>query len=109
MWRSSDGGAHFTVAAGTGTSLPLPNSAPFAAASSSVAVVGAQTMIYRSDSSGSLWSQVEPSGISQWAYLGFTDATHGVALGYVGSVAPANERLYYTTDAGQSYHLVPLP
>lgn len=109
VWHSSDNGAHFTVAAGTGTSLPLPNSAPFAAASSSVAVVGAQTMIYRSDSSGSLWSQVEPPGISQWAYLGFTDSTHGVALGYAGSVAPANERLYYTTDAGQSYHLVPLP
>lgn len=109
VWRSSDNGAHFTVAAGTGTSLPLPNSAPFAAASSTIAVVGATTMLYRSDSSGSLWSQVEPSGISQWAYLGFTDATHGVALGYVGSVAPANERLYYTTDAGQSYHLVPLP
>ncbi|MBV9802916.1 MAG: hypothetical protein JO130_07000 [Solirubrobacterales bacterium] len=109
VWRSSDGGAHFTVGAGTGTSLPLPNSAPFAAASSAVAVVGAQTMIYRSDSSGALWSQVEPSGISQWAYLGFTDSTHGVALGYVGSVAPANERLFYTTDAGQSYHLVPMP
>ncbi|MBV9604235.1 MAG: hypothetical protein JO027_03980 [Solirubrobacterales bacterium] len=109
VWRSSDNGAHFTVAAGTGTSLPLPGAAPFAAASSSIAVVGAQTMIYRSDSSGSLWSQVEPSGISQWAYLGFTDPTHGVALGYAGQVAPTNERLYYTTDAGQSYHLVPLP
>ena len=50
-----------------------------------------------------------PSGVAQWAYLGFTDATHGVGLGYVGSLTPANQRLYYTTDAGQTYHLVPLP
>ncbi len=109
VWRSSDGGAHFTIAAGTGTSLRLANSAPFAAASSSIAVVGAQPMIYRSDNSGALWSQVGPSGVAQWAYLGFTDATHGVALGYMGSTAQANERLYYTIDAGQTYHLVPLP
>ena len=71
--------------------------------------VGAQPMLYRSDNSGALWSPVGPSGVAQWAYLGFTDSTHGVALGYVGSIAPANERLYYTTDAGQTYHLVPLP
>ena len=109
VWRSTDNGAHFTVAAGTGTSLHLPNSAPFAAASSEIAVVGDQSMIYRSDNSGALWSPVGPSGVAQWAYLGFTDATHGIALGYVGSLAPANERLYYTTDAGQTYHLVPLP
>jgi photosystem II stability/assembly factor-like uncharacterized protein len=109
VWRSSDGGAHFTIAAGTGTSLRLANSAPFAAASDTTAVVGAQPMIYRSDNSGALWSPVGPSGIAQWAYLGFTDVTHGVALGYVGSISPANERLYYTTDGGQTYHLVPLP
>ena len=109
VWRSGDNGAHFTVAAGTGTSLHLSNSAPFAAASSSIAVVGAQPLLYRSDSSGALWSPVGPPGVAQWAYLGFTDATHGVALGYAGSLAPANERLYYTTDAGQTYHLVPLP
>ena len=48
-------------------------------------------------------------GVVAWAYLGFTDDTHGVALGYVGSVSPANERLYYTTDGGQSYHLVTVP
>jgi len=109
VWRSSDNGAHFTIAAGTGTSLHLANSAPFAAASSSTAVVGAQPMMYRSDNSGALWSPVGPSGVAQWAYLGFTDATHGVGLGYVGSLTPANQRLYYTTDAGQTYHLVPLP
>jgi photosystem II stability/assembly factor-like uncharacterized protein len=106
VWRSTDNGAHFTVAVGTGTSLPLPNSAAFAAASASTAVVGYQQLYRTTD--GALWSPVGPSGIAQWAYLAFTDPTHGVGLGYVGSIAPANERLYYTIDAGQTYHLVPI-
>jgi hypothetical protein len=55
------------------------------------------------------WSPVGPSGIAGWAYLGFTDATHGVGLGYVGSLAAGNEQPYYTTDGGASYHLVSLP
>jgi len=108
VWRSTDGGAHFTIAVGTGTSLPLPNSAVFAAASSTTAAVGYQKM-YRTTDGGMLWTPVTTSGVAQWAYLGFTDETHGAGLGYVGSIAPENERLYYTTDAGASYHLVALP
>ncbi|MBV8945759.1 MAG: hypothetical protein JOZ95_10070 [Solirubrobacterales bacterium] len=107
VWRSTDGGASFTLAAGTGTSLQLPNSAAFAAASATTAVVGYQQLYHTT--TGVLWDSVQVPGISQWAWLGFTDATHGAALGYAGSIAPANERLYYTTDAGQSYHRVPLP
>jgi photosystem II stability/assembly factor-like uncharacterized protein len=108
VWRSTDNGAHFTIAAGTGTSLGLPNSAAFAAASATTAVVGYQPL-YHSSNGGALWNRVGATGISQWAELGFTDATHGEGLGYLGAVAPANERLYYTIDGGQSYHLVPLP
>jgi photosystem II stability/assembly factor-like uncharacterized protein len=104
VWRSSDGGATFTAVVSNG--LSLPNSAPFAAASSSTAVVGAQ-QLYRTTNDGSTWSQTGPTGI-RWAYLGFTDPTHGVALGFAGQNA-SDERLYYTTDAGQSYHRVPLP
>ena len=49
-------------------------------------------------------SPAADSQVAAWAWLGFTDPTHGVALGFVGSVAPANERLYYTLDGGQTYH-----
>jgi photosystem II stability/assembly factor-like uncharacterized protein len=104
VWRSSDGGASFTAVVSTG--LSLPNSAPFAAASSSTAVVGYQ-QLYRTTDNGSTWNQTGPTGI-RWAYLGFTDATHGVALGFAGQNA-TDERLYYTTDAGQTYHRVSLP
>jgi hypothetical protein len=43
-----------------------------------------------------------------WVYLGFTDPTHGVGLATSRSSA-ASERLYYTIDAGASYHLVEVP
>lgn len=98
VWRSSDGGATFTAVVSHG--LPLPNSAAFAAASASTAVVGYQKL-YRSSDDGSTWSAVGPSGNLTWTYLGFTDATHGVGI--------ANKQLYYTTDAGQTYHRVSLP
>ena len=106
VWRSTDYGKNFVTAHGSGLP-PLPNSAVFAAASDSTAVVGYQ-QLYRTSDAGATWMPTGPSGISRWTYIGFTDSTHGVALGYVGSVSQANQRLYYTTDGGQSYHLVPV-
>ena len=108
VWLSTDGGASFTPAHTSLAEPPQPNSAVFGAASGTVAVVG-YNQLYRTADAGATWTPVGPSGIAQWVYLGFTDATHGVALGYAGSVAPGNEQLYYTTDGGQSYHLVTLP
>ncbi len=107
VWYARDYVAGFATAHGSGLP-PLPNSAVFAAASNTTAVVGYQ-QLYRTSDAGATWTPTGPSGIAQWTYIGFTDSTHGVALGYVGSVSQSNERLYYTTDGGQTYHLVAIP
>lgn len=105
-WRSTDGGQHFARMTGT---PELPNSAAFGSASTTTAVVGFQ-QLYRTTDGGASWTKsTGPVGISAWQYIGFTDPTHGVALGYVGSLSSSNERLYYTTDGGASYHLVSVP
>lgn len=103
-WRSVDGGRRFTA---VGRALPeLPNSAAFGAASRTTAVVGYR-QLYRTTNGGANWAAVSGvAGITWWQYLGFTDPTHGAALGYVGSQRPSNGRLYYTIDGGASYHLV---
>jgi hypothetical protein len=108
IWRSTDGGAHFTPASGSGTArgaLELPNSAAFGAASATTAVVGYQ-QLYRTADGGASYQPVGPHGISFWQYLGFTDPTHGVALGYAGSQIPSETQVYYSTDGGLTYHLV---
>jgi photosystem II stability/assembly factor-like uncharacterized protein len=109
VWRSTDYGRRFQTAVGAGRArLPeQPNSAAFASASSSTAVVGYQ-QLYRTTDGGARYARVSgPRGVTWWQYLGFTDATHGVALGSFGS--GARERLYYTINAGASYHYVPIP
>ena len=104
-WRSTDSGAHFQALRGP---VPgLPNSALFAAASPSTAVLGADKLMRTTDA-GTHYTQVSGiAPVTAFQYLGFTDATHGVAIGYVGSIpTPDAERLYITTDGGASYHLV---
>jgi hypothetical protein len=102
-WRSADSGGHFSATTGPS----MPNSALFAAASPSTAVLGA-TQLYRTTDQGGHYAPVSDLGpVTAWQYLGFTDPTHGVAIGYVGSTpTPGNERLYYTSDGGATYHLV---
>jgi hypothetical protein len=107
VWRSTNGGRTFTgqpSRTGGAGIAPEPNSAPFAAASSKTAVVGYQ-QLYRTADGGVTYSVVGPRGVT-WEYLGFTDATHGVALGFPTGSSPSHEQLYYTTDGGVSYHVV---
>ena len=77
----------------------------FAAASGSVAVASGQGPLYRTSNGGRTWKPADaPSG--GWTYLGFTDRTHGVAIGDFGSGGHQQFQLYYTINAGRSYHLV---
>jgi hypothetical protein len=102
-WRSTDSGARFQAVHGPGQ----PNSALFAAASPTTAVLGADKL-FRTTDAGAHYALVRSVGsVTAWQYLGFTDATHGVAVGYVGaSPTPSDERLYYSADGGATYHLV---
>ncbi len=104
-WRSTNSGASFQALHGP---VPgLPNTALFAAATASTAVLGANKLERTTDGGAhySAVAGVEP--VTAFQYLGFTDATHGVAIGYVGSSpTPGSERVYLTSDGGASYHLV---
>jgi hypothetical protein len=100
-WHSTDSGAQFHPVAGP----QQPNTGLFAAASADTAVLGADRL-FRITGGGSHYALVPTAATTHLQYLGFTDATHGVALGYDGSLAPANERLYYTSDGGATYRLV---
>lgn len=104
VWRSSDYGAVFQLANGHAQQQGEPNSAEFAAASETAAVVG-YNQLSRTGDSGDSYTPVGPSGLL-WEYLGFTDATHGVAIGFPSSSSAAASRLYYTIDGGLSYHPV---
>jgi hypothetical protein len=105
VWRSTDGGRSFRPAGGPRNEpLMVPNSAAFAAASSTVALV-AGLRLYRTTNAGASYAPVGPAGF-RWAYLGFTNATHGAALASPSSSNGRSEELFYTTNAGLSYHLV---
>lgn len=104
-WRSTNSGADFQAL--SGPAPELPNSALFAAASPTTAVLGADKL-YRTSDAGAHYNLVSGVGeVTAFQYLGFTDATHGVAIAYVGSSpTPDSERLYITSDGGATYHLV---
>jgi photosystem II stability/assembly factor-like uncharacterized protein len=104
LWRSADGGRSFAPVSGAhGWPGPeLPNSAAFAAASGSTAVLG-YSQLFRTTDSGNSWGPVAgTAGAGYWEYLGFTDPTHGAGIAGDGRT----EHLYYTTDGGASYHRV---
>lgn len=98
---STDSGNSFRAAA------PVPDGPinTFAAASATVAVAAGQGSLLRTTDGGASWSAVAAPS-ADWTYLGFSDQTHGVAIGNFGAAGHQQYRLYYTTDAGASYHLV---
>ncbi|MFL5860305.1 MAG: WD40/YVTN/BNR-like repeat-containing protein [Solirubrobacteraceae bacterium] len=100
-WRSQDFGAHFLPT----SRLSLPNFARFAAASADTAVVGATTL-FRTTDAGAHYTAIDVPAVTAWQYLGFTDPSHGVAVGYLGMPIAGNERLYVTSDGGATYRLV---
>jgi hypothetical protein len=101
--RSTDSGNTF----GSAAQVPDGPIDAFAAATPSVAVASGQGPLFRTTNGGVSWSRVSAPAAG-WTYLGFTDASHGVALGNFGSGGRQDSRLYYTTDGGASYHLVPI-
>jgi photosystem II stability/assembly factor-like uncharacterized protein len=101
---SSDSGSTFRAAA----QVPNGPLGTFAAASGTVAVVSAQGPLYRTTDSGSSWIRVAGLPPANWTYLGFSDPTHGVAIGSFGTGGHQYSKLYYTIDGGASYHAVPI-
>lgn len=91
------------------TAAQVPNGPidAFAAASGTTAVASGQGPLYVTTDSGASWKRVAAPP-ANWTYLGFTDATHGVAIGLFGTGKRQDYRLYYTIDAGKSYHFVPV-
>jgi len=100
---STNSGNTFTAAA----QVPDSPIDAFGAASGAVAVAAGQGPLFRTADGGGTWARVRaPSG--DWTYVGFSDPTHGVAIGIFGSGVHQHSALYYTTDAGVSYHRVPI-
>ncbi len=100
---SHDLGNSFTTAA------QVPNGPidAFAAASGTTAVASGQGPLYVTNNAGASWMPVAAPS-ANWTYLGFTDATHGVAIGEFGNGNQPDYRVYYTIDGGASYHYVPI-
>jgi hypothetical protein len=100
VFRSTDSGRGFQPVM---SGVMLSNHAVFAAASANVAVAG-DFDLYRTVNGGRSFTRVGPTEHT-WTYLGFTNATHGAGL-----VTTSSGRgiLFYTTDAGRTYHPVPI-
>ena len=105
LLRSGDGGGSWTRVPYAG--VPDGTIQAYAAASGEAAVIAAYQRMYRTTDGGAGWTRVAGlPGRFYAASIGFTDSTHGWAIGGVGSGRSWRMRLYYTTDAGANYHLV---
>ena len=109
VMRSTNGGHSFSLAEGgtegAGASGEY-HAAVFAAANATTADVGFGRLLRTTDG-GRSYRPVGPRG-QEWTFLAFTDATHGVALAGPPYTTPPADHLYVTTDAGQSFTLIPI-
>ena len=104
-----DGVSFAWVKATEGTYYVNPNftSQLTGAASANTAVIGAQ-QVFRTTDGGRVFKRVAlPIADSGWDVT-FLDATHGLALGKFGESAYPPARLYYTSNGGASYRLIPI-
>ncbi len=105
LLRSGDTGASWTRVPYRG--VPDGPIQGFAAASGEVAVIAAYRHMYRTTDAGAGWSRVAGLPAAFFATsIGFSDPTHGWAIGGTGRGRSWRMRLYYTTDAGASYQRV---
>lgn len=109
VMRSTDGGHSFQLAeggtGGAGASYEY-HGAVFAAINSTTAVVGFGQLLRTSDA-GRTYTRVGPRDL-EWGDLEFVDGRHGIALAAPSVTAPNGTDVYYTSDAGVMYRLVPI-
>ncbi|HWB65654.1 MAG TPA: hypothetical protein VG708_02340, partial [Mycobacteriales bacterium] len=101
LWRSTDGGQTYVNPGKEGASAE-PNAAVFAVAANDTVVVGFRDL-RRTTDGGVHWHAVGPKlgRSTEWDYLGFTDARHGVGI-RLSNAGPPPTRfgLWQTSDGG---------
>lgn len=112
LYRSTDGGRTFVAPRGPtyGSQNPSgvwPGGSSLAAATGTTAVIGFG-QLFRTTDGGNVYRRVAlPVATGGWEVT-FMNARDGLALGKFGDTPDPVSRLYYTSDAGASYHLVAL-
>jgi hypothetical protein len=112
LYRSTNGGCTFSppssrTVGSQNSSGVWPGSASLGAANADTAVVGAQE-VFRTTDHGRGFKRVPlPFAAGGWDVT-FIDARRGLALGKFGESEFPPGRLYYTSDGGASYRLIPI-
>jgi hypothetical protein len=110
LYRSTNGGLTFSpppgpTAGSQNSSGVWPDPASLGAANGNTAVIGSQE-VFRTIDGGRVFKRVRlPLAAGSWDVT-FLNARRGLALGLFGESAVPLGRLYYTTNAGATYHLI---
>jgi photosystem II stability/assembly factor-like uncharacterized protein len=102
VFRSTDGGQHWSVLQGAGE---IANGAVMAPASDTTAVLepSSQAQLLRTTDGGSTWTSVPGTSANgpAWTWIGFTDSSVGSALRE--QTGPSSAQLWRTSDGGASW------